>query len=132
MSIVKRQKRESQNLIGYNTNTDDTALRTTSLKRRKGVQDSSASGERLSPAILGLAEVTEIEGDSEEAVNLLEKAYEDTHSTIISPDWKTCSSAWENLKTDQNLITASLKTDRPCDKVFLEALLQTGDGRRCL
>jgi lipopolysaccharide biosynthesis regulator YciM len=80
----KDKKRESQNLIGYKYEYGRYSIENNQLEKAKKAFKTVLRLEKdFLPAILGLAEVTEIEGDSEEAVNLLEKAYEDTHSTII-------------------------------------------------
>lgn len=80
----KDKKRENQNLIGYKYEYGRHSLETNQLEKAKKAFKTVLRIEKdFLPAILGLAEVMVIEGDSEEAVNLLEKTYENTHSTII-------------------------------------------------
>lgn len=80
----KDKKRENQNLIGYKYEYGRHSLETNQLEKAKKAFKTVLRLEKdFLPAILGLAEVMLIEGDSEEAVNLLEKTYENTHSTII-------------------------------------------------
>jgi len=80
----KDKKRESQNLVGYKYEYGRYSIESNQLEKAKKAFKTVLRLEKdFLPATLGLAEVMVIEGDSEEAVNLLEKAYEDTHSTII-------------------------------------------------
>lgn len=80
----KDKKRESQNLIGYKYEYGRYSIESNQLeKAKKAFKTVLRLEKEFLPAILGLAEVMVLEGDSEEAVNLLEKTYEDTHSTII-------------------------------------------------
>ena len=80
----KDKKRESQNLIGYKYEYGRYSIESNQLeKAKKAFKTVLRLDKDFLPAILGIAEVMVIEGNSEEAVNLLEKAFEDTHSTII-------------------------------------------------
>jgi lipopolysaccharide biosynthesis regulator YciM len=80
----KDKKRESQNLIGYKYEYGRYSIESNQLEKAKKAFKTVLRLEKdFLPAILGLAEVMLTEGDSEEAVNLLEKSYENTHSTIL-------------------------------------------------
>jgi lipopolysaccharide biosynthesis regulator YciM len=80
----KDKKRENQNLIGYKYEYGRYSLESNQLeKAKKAFKTVLRLEKEFLPAILGLAEVMLIEGDSEEAVNLLEKTYENTNATII-------------------------------------------------
>jgi lipopolysaccharide biosynthesis regulator YciM len=80
----KDKKRENQNLIGYKYEYGRHSLETNQLeKAKKAFKTVLRLDKDFLPASLGLAEVMLIEGDSEEAVNLLEKTYENTNSTIV-------------------------------------------------
>jgi lipopolysaccharide biosynthesis regulator YciM/uncharacterized integral membrane protein len=80
----KDKKRENQNLIGYKYEYGRHSLENNQLeKAKKAFKTVQRLDKDFLPAILGLAEVMVIEGESEEAVNLLEKTYENTNSTII-------------------------------------------------
>jgi tetratricopeptide (TPR) repeat protein len=80
----KDKKRENQNLIGYKYEYGRHSLESNQLeKAKKAFKTVLRLDKDFLPASLGLAEVMLLEGDSEEAVNLLEKAYENTHSTIV-------------------------------------------------
>lgn len=80
----KDKKRESQNLIGYKYEYGRYSIESNQLEKAKKAFKTVLRLEKdFLPATLGLAEVMLIEGDSEEAVNLLEKSYENTQSTIL-------------------------------------------------
>lgn len=80
----KDKKRENQNLTGYEYEYGRHSLETNQLEKAKKAFKTVLRLEKdFLPAILGLAEVMSMEGDSEEAVNLLERTYESTFSTII-------------------------------------------------
>jgi lipopolysaccharide biosynthesis regulator YciM len=80
----KDKKRENQNLVGYKYEYGRYSIENNQLEKAKKAFKTVLRLEKdFIPAILGLAEVMLIEGDSEEAVNLLEKSYENTHSTIV-------------------------------------------------
>jgi lipopolysaccharide biosynthesis regulator YciM len=80
----KDKKREGQNLIGYKYEYGRYSIESNQLEKAKKAFKTVLRLEKdFLPAILGLAEVMLTEGDSEEAVNLLEKSYENTHSTIL-------------------------------------------------
>ena len=80
----KDKKRENQNLIGYKYEYGRHSIENNQLEKAKKAFKTVLRLEKdFLPAILGLAEVMLIEGDSEEAVNLIEKSYENTHATIL-------------------------------------------------
>ncbi|PKL51606.1 MAG: hypothetical protein CVV37_05500 [Nitrospira bacterium HGW-Nitrospira-1] len=80
----KDKKRENQNLIGYKYEYGRHSIENNQLEKAKKAFKTVLRLEKdFLPAILGLAEVMLTEGDSEEAVNLLEKSYENTYSTIL-------------------------------------------------
>lgn len=80
----KDKKRENQNLVGYKYEYGRYSIENNQFEKAKKAFKTVLRLEKdFIPAILGLAEVMLIEGDSEEAVNLLEKSYENTHSTIV-------------------------------------------------
>ena len=80
----KDKKRENQNLVGYKYEYGRHSIENNQLEKAKKAFKTVLRLEKdFLPAILGLAEVLLIEGDSEEAVNLLEKSYENTHSIIV-------------------------------------------------
>jgi lipopolysaccharide biosynthesis regulator YciM len=80
----KDKKRENQNLIGYKYEYGRHSLENNQPEKAKKAFKTVLRLEKdFLPAILGLAEVMLIEGDSEEAVNLIEKSYENTHATIL-------------------------------------------------
>lgn len=80
----KDKKREHQNLVGYKYEYGRYSIENNQIeKAKKAFKTVLCLDKDFIPAILGLAEVMLIEGDSEEAVNLLEKSYENTHSTIV-------------------------------------------------
>jgi tetratricopeptide (TPR) repeat protein len=80
----KDKRRENHNLIGYKYEYGRHSLENNQLEKAKKAFKTVLRLEKdFIPAILGLAEVMLIEGESEEAVNLLERTYESTHSTIL-------------------------------------------------
>ncbi len=80
----KDKKREQQNLIGYEYEYGRHSLETSQLDKAKKAFKSILRTEKdFVPALLGLAEVLLQEGESEEAINILEKAYADTESKIV-------------------------------------------------
>ena len=80
----KDKKRENQNLIGYKYEYGRYSIENNQLEKAKKAFKTVLRLERdFLPAILGLAEVMLLEGDSEEAVNLIEKSYENTHASIL-------------------------------------------------
>jgi lipopolysaccharide biosynthesis regulator YciM len=80
----KDRRREHQNLIGYKYEYGRYSLENNQLeKAKKAFKTVLRLDKDFIPATLGIAEVMLREGESEEAVNLLEKAYETTSSTIV-------------------------------------------------
>jgi tetratricopeptide (TPR) repeat protein len=80
----KDKKREQQNLIGYKYEYGRHSLETNQLeKAKKAFKTVLRIDKDFIPATLGLAEVMLREGDSEEAINLLEKSYENSSSKIV-------------------------------------------------
>lgn len=80
----KDRKREHQNLIGYKYEYGRDSLENNQLeKAKKAFKTVLRLDKDFTPATLGIAEVMLREGESEEAVNLLEKTYETTFSTIV-------------------------------------------------
>jgi len=80
----KDKKRENQNLIGYKYEYGRHSLENSQPEKAKKAFKTVLRLEKdFLPAVLGLAEVMLIEGDSEEAVNLLEKSYENNHAAIL-------------------------------------------------
>ncbi|MEJ2695297.1 MAG: tetratricopeptide repeat protein [Candidatus Sulfobium sp.] len=80
----KDRKREHQNLIGYKYEYGRHSLENNQLeKAKKAFKTVLRLDKDFTPATLGIAEVMLREGESEEAVNLLEKAYESTSSVIV-------------------------------------------------
>jgi len=80
----KDKKRENQNLIGYKYEYGRNSLENNQLeKAKKAFKTVLRLDKDFIPATLGLAEVMLREGESEEAVNLLEKAYENSSSKIV-------------------------------------------------
>jgi lipopolysaccharide biosynthesis regulator YciM len=121
----KDKKRESQNLIGYKYEYGRHSLENNQLEKAKKAFKTVLRLEKdFLPAILGLAEVMLIEGDSEEAVNLLEKSYENTHSTILLA---RLEDLLINLGEPSRLIriyknSISKKPNNPVTKFFLGKL----------
>jgi len=80
----KDKKREQQNLIGYKYEYGRHSLENNQLeKAKKAFKTVLRIDKDFIPATLGLAEVMLTEGESEEAVNMLEKAYESNPSNIV-------------------------------------------------
>ena len=80
----KDRKREHQNLIGYKYEYGRDSLENNQLeKAKKAFKTVLRLDKDFTPATLGIAEVMLREGESEEAVNLLEKTFESTFSTIV-------------------------------------------------
>ncbi len=80
----KDKRREQQNLIGYKYEYGRHSLETNQLeKAKKAFKTVLRIDKDYIPATLGLAEVMLREGESEEAVNLLEKSYENSSSKIV-------------------------------------------------
>ena len=80
----KDRKREHQNLIGYKYEYGRDSLEKSQLeKAKKAFKTVLRLDKSFTPATLGIAEVMLREGDSEEAVNLLEKTFDATSSTIV-------------------------------------------------
>ncbi|MDA8104439.1 MAG: tetratricopeptide repeat protein [Nitrospiraceae bacterium] len=89
-SILKHQhterdrKREQESLIGYKYEYGRHSLENNQPEKSKKAFKTVLRLEKdFVPATLGLAEVMLREGESEEAVNLLEKAYESSSSKIV-------------------------------------------------
>ncbi len=89
-SILKREhsekdkKREHENLIGYEYEYGRHSLENGQLEKAKKVFRSIMRSEKgFVPAILGLAEVLLQEGESEEAINILENSFSLTESKIL-------------------------------------------------
>jgi lipopolysaccharide biosynthesis regulator YciM len=80
----KDKKRENQNLLGYKYEYGRNSLENNQMEKAKKAFKTVLRLDRdFIPATLGLAEVMLREGESEEAVNLLEKTYENSSSKII-------------------------------------------------
>ena len=80
----KDKKREYQNLIGYKYEYGRHSLENNQLeKAKKAFKTVMRIDKDFIPAILGIAEVMLMEGESEETVNLLEKTYENTQSKVV-------------------------------------------------
>jgi tetratricopeptide (TPR) repeat protein len=80
----KDKNRERQNLIGYKYEYGRHSLENGELEKAKKAFRTVLRLERdFIPATLGLAEVLLREGETEEAINLLERAYEQTSSMIV-------------------------------------------------
>jgi tetratricopeptide (TPR) repeat protein len=89
-SILKREhsekdkKREHENLIGYEYEYGRHSLENGQLeKAKKAFRNIVRTEKDFVPAILGLAEVLLQEGESEEAINMLENAFAATESKIL-------------------------------------------------
>jgi lipopolysaccharide biosynthesis regulator YciM len=79
----KEKTRERQNLVGYKYEYGRQSLENGDLeKAKKAFRTVLRLDKDFIPATLGLAEVLLREGENEEAVNLLEKSYEETSSMI--------------------------------------------------
>jgi tetratricopeptide (TPR) repeat protein len=80
----KEKARERQNLVGYKYEYGRHSLENGDLEKAKKAFRTVLRLEKdFIPASLGLAEVLLREGESEEAINLLEKEYEQTSSMIV-------------------------------------------------
>lgn len=80
----KDKNRERQNLVGYKYEYGRQGLENGELEKAKKAFKTVLRLEKdFVPATLGLAEVLLREGESEEAINLIEKSYEETFSMII-------------------------------------------------
>lgn len=80
----KDKKREQQNLVGYKYEYGRFSLENNELeKAKKAFKTVLRLDKDFLPATLGIAEVMLQEGDTEEAVNLLEKTFELTGSRIV-------------------------------------------------
>lgn len=80
----KDKNREKQNLVGYKYEYGRSSLEDGDLEKAKKAFRTVLRLEKdFVPATLGLAEVLLREGESEEAINLLEKSYELTSSMIV-------------------------------------------------
>jgi lipopolysaccharide biosynthesis regulator YciM len=80
----KDRNRERQNLVGYKYEYGRHSLENGELEKAKKAFRTVLRLEKdFIPAILGLAEVLFREGEAEEAINLLEKSYEQTSSKIV-------------------------------------------------
>ncbi|MBI5102388.1 MAG: DUF1049 domain-containing protein [Nitrospirae bacterium] len=80
----KDKKSEQDRLIGYKYEYGRDSIENNQLeKAKKAFKTVLRLNKDFIPAILGLAEVMLREGESEEAVNLLEKAYDSSSSKII-------------------------------------------------
>jgi len=78
------KNRERQNLVGYKFEYGRNSLENGELeKAKKAFRTVLRLEKNFVPATLGLAEVLLREGESEEAINLLEKSYEQTSSMVI-------------------------------------------------
>jgi lipopolysaccharide biosynthesis regulator YciM len=89
-SILKREhsekdkKREQQNLIGYEYEYGRHSIENNQLeKAEKAFKSILRTDKDFIPATLGIAEVLLQKGESEEAINVLEKNYESTASKIV-------------------------------------------------
>ena len=80
----KDKKREQQNLIGYEYEYGRHSIENNQLEKAEKAFKSILRTERdFIPATLGIAEVLLQKGESEEAINILEKSYEGTTSKIV-------------------------------------------------
>ncbi len=80
----KDRSRERQNLVGYKYEYGRHSLENGDLEKAKKAFRTVLRLEKdFIPATLGLAEVLFREGEVEEAINILEKSYEETSSTIV-------------------------------------------------
>ncbi|NJD57648.1 MAG: tetratricopeptide repeat protein, partial [Nitrospirae bacterium] len=80
----KDKKREQHNLIGFEYEYGRHSLENNQLEKAEKAFKNILRTERdFVPATLGIAEVLLQKGESEEAVNMLEKAYESTGSKIV-------------------------------------------------
>jgi lipopolysaccharide biosynthesis regulator YciM len=80
----KDRNRERQNLVGYKYEYGRHSIENGELEKAKKAFRTVLRLEKdFIPATLGLAEVLLREGETEEAINLLEKCYEQTSSMIV-------------------------------------------------
>jgi lipopolysaccharide biosynthesis regulator YciM len=80
----KDKNRERQNLVGYKYEYGRHSLENGDLEKAKKAFRTVIRLEKdFIPATLGLAEVLLREGEAEEAINMLEKSYEQTSSLIV-------------------------------------------------
>ncbi len=80
----KEKQRQEKKLLGYKYEYGRASLENGELeKSEKAFRTLLKTEPSFLPAYLGLAEVMSIKGDSEEAINLLEKSYETLGSPII-------------------------------------------------
>jgi len=80
----KDRNRERQNLVGYKYEYGRHSLENGELEKAKKAFRTVLRLEKdFIPATIGLAEVLLREGETEEAINLLEKSYEQTSSMIV-------------------------------------------------
>ncbi len=80
----KDRKREHENLVGYKYEYGRDSLENNQLeKAKKAFKTVLRLDREFIPATLGIAEVMLREGESEEAVNLLEKTYAEAGSKIV-------------------------------------------------
>ena len=80
----KDKNRERQNLVGYKYEYGRHSLENGDLEKAKKAFRTVIRLEKdFIPATLGLAEVLLREGETEEAINMLEKSYEQTSSLIV-------------------------------------------------
>jgi lipopolysaccharide biosynthesis regulator YciM len=80
----KDRNRERQNLVGYKYEYGRHSLENGELEKAKKAFRTALRLEKdFIPATLGLTEVLLREGETEEAINLLEKGYEQTSSMVI-------------------------------------------------
>ena len=80
----KDKKREQQNLIGFEYEYGRHSIENNQLEKAEKAFKSILRTDRdFIPATLGIAEVLLQKGESEEAINVLEKSYESTASKIV-------------------------------------------------
>ncbi|MEW6109742.1 MAG: tetratricopeptide repeat protein [Nitrospirota bacterium] len=80
----KDKRRENNNLVGYKYEYGRYSLENNQLEKAKKAFKTVLRIEKdFIPAVLGIAEVMLREGESEEAINFLEKTYDNTSSKIV-------------------------------------------------
>ena len=80
----KDRRREQQNLVGYEYEYGRDSLEDNQLEKAKKAFKTALRLEKdFVPAVLGLAEAMLREGDSEEAINMLEKSFEASDSLVV-------------------------------------------------
>jgi lipopolysaccharide biosynthesis regulator YciM len=80
----KEKERETRDVIGYEYEYGRDSLENNQLeKAKKAFKSILRTDKNFIPATLGMVEVMVREGESEEAVNLLEKTYEHSDSKIV-------------------------------------------------